>query len=252
VYLWKYWRETRLIFIVSLMAIALLFVLVASEVAFQGGPPPNLLASVFAILLPIQIFPIGFVAWLLGSYGVGRDLGEKSGSYLFTRPASRGSFVWRDWGYGAAQLLVIVAFLNIVIGYQVYRVMVSSGDALHGSLLLANGPIKLAFLVALEFVSAFLVAALVFSITYFSTVIVKHSRGVMLAAGGLLGYVILQAIVKHYLPNVELPHLIPDVFQAGPEGVSFTNHLGLWLAARAAVILLFPFAAQMFIEKTDL
>jgi ABC-type transport system involved in multi-copper enzyme maturation permease subunit len=251
-YLWKHWRETRFIFIVSLMAIALLFVLVASEVAFQGGPPPNLLASVFAMLLPVQIFPTAFIAWLLGSYGVGRDLGEKSGSYLFTRPASRASFVWRDWGYGAAQLFIIVALLNIVIGFQVYRIMVSSGDALHGSLLLANGPIKLVFLAAIESVGAFLVAALVFGVTYFSTVIVKHSRGVMLAAGSLLGYVILQAIVKHYWPNVELPHLIPDVFQAGPEGVTFTNHLGLWLAIRAAVVLLFPFAAQMVLEKTDI
>jgi hypothetical protein len=254
-YLWKYWRETRIAFCVSLACIAILFVMVLREPAFtaNGGPPFSHLAGIFPVTLIIQAFPVAFIAWVLGSYGVGRDLGEKSGSYLFTRPATRTSFVWSDWGYGSLQLLTIVVLLNIVIGLQIYRVVLAVGDPLHGKLLLASGPVSLAVLVALNCVAAFLLATLIFGLSYFSTVLVKNSKGVMLAAGIVLGYFVLGAVLHHYWPSINFPSPIPPEFSESPSNLpQLTDHLGISLAIRAAVVLLFPFAAQLVLEKTDI
>jgi hypothetical protein len=253
-YLWKYWRETRVAFCVSLACIAILFVMVLRESAFSnGGPPFNNLAGIFPVTLIIQAFPVAFLAWLYGSYGVGRDLGEKSGSYLFTRPASRRSFVWRDWGFGSLQLLAIVVALNIVIGIQIYKVVLAVGDPLHGKLFLASGPVSIAALVALNCVAAFLLATLFFGLSYFSTVLVKNSKGVMLAAGVVLGYFIFGAVIRHYWPSVILPSPIPPEFGESPSNLpQLADHLGLSWLIRAAAVLFFPFAAQIVLEKTDL
>ncbi len=184
---------------------------------------------------------------------MGRDLGEKSGSYIFTRPASRTSFVWRDWSYGTLELLAIVVLLNMVIGFQIYRILLSMGDPLRGRLLLASGPVSLAALVGLNCIAAFLLAALIFSLTYFSTVLVKHSKGLMLAVGIMLGYFILGAMLNHYWPSIGLPSPILSEFGASASNQpQLADHLGASLAIRAAVVLLFPFAAQLVLEKTDL
>jgi hypothetical protein len=254
-YLWKYWRETRIAFCVSLACIAILFVMVLGEPAFSstGSSGFDHFAGILPITLIVQAFPVAFVGWVLGSYGVGRDLGEKSGSYLFTRPATRASFVWRDWGYGSLQLLAIVVLLNIVIGFQIYRILLSMGDPLHGKLLLASGPVSLAALVGLNCIATFLLAALIFSLTYFSTVLVKHSKGSMLAVGITLGYFIFGAVLNHYWPSISLPS--PILSEFGPSSSNqpqLAHYLGASLAIRAAVVLLFPFAAQLVLEKADL
>jgi hypothetical protein len=254
-YLWKYWRESRIAFCVSVACIVILFAMVLGEptLSTNGGPPFAMLTGIFAIALLIQAFPLAFVAWLFGSYGVGRDLGEKSGAYLFTRPATRRSFVWRDWSYGAAQLLIIVVLLNAVVGLQIYRILLAGGDPLHGKLLLASGPVSLVALVALNCVAAFLLAALVFGLSYFSTVLVKHGKGVMLAVGIMLGYFILGAVVNHYWPSITFPS--PILTEFGPSDAGqpqLADHLGAFVALRAAVALLFPFAAQLVLEKSDL
>ncbi len=254
-YLWKYWRETRIAFCASLACIAILFVMVLGEPAFSsnGNSPFRHLAGVFSIALIVQAFPVVFVAWVFGSYGAGRDLGEKSGSYLFTRPATRAFFVWRDWGYGSLQLLAIVVSLNIVVGIQIYKIVLAVGDPLHGKLFLASGPVSLAVLVGLNCVAAFLLAALVFGLSYFSTVLVKSSKGVMLAAGIMLGYFVLGAILNHYWPSINLPSPILSEFGPSTSDLpQFADHLGALVAIRAAVVLLFPFGAQLVLEKTDL
>jgi hypothetical protein len=254
-YLWKYWRETRIAFSVGLVGIAILFVLISKErnLVISGNPPFDQFARLFPATLFVQAVPVSFFAWLFGSAGVGRNLGDGSGSYLFTRPTNRGFYVWRDWSFGLGQLLALVVLVNVVVGFQLYRLMVAVGDPLHGRVALASGPVTPAFLVGLNCVVAFLFAALVFSLTYFSTILMKHSKGVMLAAGVLLGYIILKTVVNHYWPSVDLPPLIAAGF-FGPSSrlPTLANHLGAFLAARAGFILLFPIAAQLVLEKTDI
>ena len=260
-YLWKYWRESRIAFLASLIGVAVMLVLIYTGHSITIEPPPPFagISGVLPVALALEAVPIIFLAWSFGSFGVGRDLGEKSGSFLFSRPRSLAFFVWRDWGFGLAQLLVIVIGVNMVLGFEFYRLLVSLGDPYHGSFLLSGRPVPLAVIVALNCVGGFLLAALVFGLTYFSTVLVRNVKGVMLGAGVLLSYIVLKEVVSHYWPWISLPTIIPQEFAvshpsqtSGRAVISFVDNLGLFLTIRFAVILLFPLAAQFLLQKRDI
>ena len=55
--------------------------------------------QIYLLIAAGLTLPFAFLALKFGSFGVGRDLGEGSGSFLFSRPRSRAFFVWSDWGY---------------------------------------------------------------------------------------------------------------------------------------------------------
>jgi hypothetical protein len=253
-YLWKCWRDTRIVLVASLVCLGVLFLtIVSKDIAIDQHAPFERLSNILPFALTIQAFPISFVAWLLGSFGVGRDLGERSGSYIFTRPKSRAYFVWCDWCVGMAQLLPIAALLNLMLGVLLHRIIVAVGDPLHGSVLIAGRPVTLAFIVWLNFGAAYLLAGLVFSLTYFSTVIAKHAKGLIYGAGVLVGYIFLEMIVPHYWPGIHLPHLVLQEFVQSHLVVrGISSYLGVSAVIRAAIILVFPFAAQFVLQKIDL
>ncbi len=252
-YLWKCWRDTRVVLAASLLCIAALFVLGLRQNLVLDRGPFEFVPNIFPFLLSVQAFPLSFVAWLLGFFGVGRDLGERSGSYLFTRPRSRAYFVWCDWGVGMAVLLPIVAFLALLFGALLHRIILALGDPLHGSVMIAGSPVTLTFIVWLNFVAAFLLAGLVFSLTYFSTVVMKHAKGIIYGAGVLVGYIFLEQVVPHYWPGIHLPTLVLQEFSQSHHNVTgISNHLGVSVAVRAAIILLFPFATQFVLQKMDI
>lgn len=256
-YLWKCWRETRIIFGTTLFAIAIMFVL---NLRRQSVVDPlqsfDQLLTFLPMTLLLQAFPVSFIAWLFGSFGVGRDLGERSGSYLFSRPRSRAFFVWHDWGLGMAQLLLIVSLLNLVLGFRIHVLLISAGSRFHGSIVLSDRPVTLASVVCLNCAAAFLLAGLVFSLTYFSTVLVKHARGIILGAGSLLGYVILGQVARHYSAVIHLPSLIlpisPQFTVAHPIVTGITDHFASSMALRACIILFFPLAAQLALQNSDI
>jgi hypothetical protein len=132
-------------------------------------------------------------------------------------------------------------------------ILLIAGDPFHGRILLAGTPISLISLIALNCITDFLLMAMVFGLTYFSTVVVKHSRGLLLSVGILVGYLVLRAVMSHYF-SLSLPSLLaPEFAISGQRDVTgFADHLGLSLAVRTAVVLLFPVAAQMVLEKADL
>jgi hypothetical protein len=253
-YLWKCWRDTRVVLAASLLCIGALFVFIMKQhIVLDQHAPFEKFSTVLPFALTVQAFPISFVAWLLGSFGVGRDLGERSGSYVFTRPRSRSRFVWCDWGVGMAQLLPIVALLNLVLGVLLHRMIVAAGDPLNGSVLIASRPVTLTFVVWLNFGAAYLLAGLVFSLTYFATVFVKNAKGLIFAAGVLVGYVFLEQVVPHHWPRIHLPDLVLQAFiHSNREVTGFSNHLGLWVAIRAGIILIFPLATQFVLQRTDI
>jgi hypothetical protein len=238
----------------SLLCIGVLvvFILSGHMVPAPNHAPFENISDILPFALSVQAFPVSFVAWLLAMFGVGRDLGERSGSYLFTRPRRRAHFVWCDWSVGMAQLLPILALLNLVLGVLIHRIIVAAGDPLHGSVVIAGRPVTLAFIVWLNFAGAFLLAGLVFSLTYFCTVLVKHFKGLIYGAGVLVGYVFLEGIVPHYWPGIHLPNLVLQEFMRPNRVVAgFSNNLGVSVLIRAGIILLFPIAAQFVLQRTD-
>jgi hypothetical protein len=252
-YLWKYWRESRIAFSVALLVIIGAFLNTFRE-RIHSVPDVRQLSTLLALLLYFQMVPLGFLGWLMGSIGAGRDLGEKNGSFLFTRPRRRGYFVWSDWACGLAQLLPLVMLSNFVVWFQAHRLLLMTGDPLHGRIPLTNGTTaSLAVIVSLSCIIVFLLVALVFSLTYFSTVAFKHARGIIFAAGVLIAYPILAMRIKHYWPAIHMPDLFLQQFTfARGQVYSLTDHLGLSMAIRAGVVLLLPFAAQVVLEKTDI
>jgi hypothetical protein len=253
-YLWKCWRDTRIVLVASLICLGVLFLtIVSKDIVIDHHAPFERFSTVLPFALTVQAFPVSFVAWLLGSFGVGRDLGDRSGSYVFTRPRSRAYFVWCDWGVGMAQLLPIVALLNLVFGVLLHRLIVAVGDPLQGSVVIAGRPVTLAFIVWLNFSASFLLAGLVYSLTYFSTVLMKHAKGLIYAAGVLVGYLFLEQIAPHYWPGIHLPHLVLQEFVQSHLVVrGISSYLGVSAVIRAAIILVFPFAAQFVLQKIDL
>jgi hypothetical protein len=193
----------------------------------------------------------------MGSFGAGRNLGEMGGSYLFSRPRGRGYFVWRDWGLGMAQLLLVITVLNLALGFQINHWMVSAGERFHGSLVLSGRPATVATVVCLNSVAGFLFAGLVFSLTYFSTIVLKSTRGIILGAGALLGYVALNIAIGTFWPSMHLPNLLiairPQyIGSLPPETGPADTPLALSAATRFVILLVFPIAAQILLQKRDI
>jgi hypothetical protein len=263
-YLWKYWRESRVVFGVSMLCVVLFAWLVFKGVWHIGNDPSHFdrpdqgtIAKVLMISLYLQVPVSAFLAWVMGSFGVGRDLGEGSGSYLLTRPRPRRWFLWHDWGFGFLQLVWAIALVNLLIGYLVHRLIGAGGNPFGGSVMLRDmaSPVSVVEIIGLNCLIIVVFAGLIFGITYFSTIAMKQARGVMLGAGIILGYLILGAVVHHYWPAIELPNLVMRAFQTSPvshEPVSLSNQLGLSLVIRAAVMMLFPVAAQLILERSDI
>jgi len=123
-YLWKYWRESRIALAVGMVLVGLLLLGVCVH---HVGPPlhgrfreqlnPD---QIYLVVTSFLTLPLGFLALGFGSFGVGRDLGEGSGSFVLSRPRARASFVWSDWGFGMAQLLLIILAANLVVAWAAH------------------------------------------------------------------------------------------------------------------------------------
>jgi hypothetical protein len=262
-YLWKYWRESRGVLIfagVLLILLAVLIVQAEIKIAHPGRVHFNTedfpqFGGFFVAALYVQSAVLAFVAWLMGGVGVGRNLGDECGSYLLTRPRPRSWFLWHDWLYGMAEIAVIIAATNLLIWQLGHYIMMQFHDPLHGRVAFhgGGGEYPLSLLMGLIFVCVLIFCGLVFSVTYFSTIVVKHARGVVLGAGLLAGYVALGMVVKHYWPSVELPHMIPTPFAFDSHHLQgLSDSFGLSIAAHALVVLAFPVVAQLVLERADI
>jgi hypothetical protein len=90
-YLWKYWRESRIVFSVALLVIIGAFLNTFRE-RFQSVPDVRQLPMFLAVLLYFQMVPLSFLGWLMGSIGAGRDLGEKT-AHSFSPDQERGDIL---------------------------------------------------------------------------------------------------------------------------------------------------------------
>ena len=261
-YLWKYWRESRTALIFAAVLLSLLTVLVvqaeikmnhATGLHFKVEDFPQF-GGFFVAALYTQAGVLAFIAWLMGGVGVGRNLGEDCGSYLLTRPRRRSWFLWHDWAYGMAELAVIVAATNLVIWQLAHYLMMRFHDPLHGRIAFhgGGGEYLLSALMGLIFLCVLLFCGLVFSVTYFSTIVLKHARGVVLGAGLLAGYLALGMVVKHYWPWVEWPHMVPQPFDLGHHDIhGLSSSFAFSIVAHTVAMLVFPAAAQLILDHSD-
>jgi len=248
-YLWKYWRESRITFAVALLLVALMLwaVLKISLGAAQHDGQDSNPAQIYMIMDGILMLPLAFLGLRYGSFGVGRDLGEGCGSFVFSRPGSRAFFVWSDWGFGMAQLLLIVVAANSVLLLAIHRTAPGSG-----SILVSGVPVSLFSVFCLHCTAGLLLCGLMFGLTYFSSVLLK-SRGVMLSIGFLMAYLVAKSVVSHYWRDVTLPNLSLTEFSVSPSiDGAFAKNLGLIIALRAGIALLFPVAAQLLLQQRDI
>ncbi len=264
-YLWKYWRESRIAFLAALLLVGMVIAVAlsghghmtvtvngaGSNAGLQRGGAEDQLRQMTPLLLIffyLQIAPLGFFAWLVGSFGVGRDLGEGAGSFLFTRPRKRAAFVWSDWGCGMVEVVVICLLANLSIWIMLHRMMLAVGDPLDGRIVLGPTPVPLLAAMSMSTAGGILIAGLIFSVTYASTVIVRHARGVILSIGLFVGYLVVGAIVHHFWDAIKFPDLTLHAFT--PYGL---NTDAAWeIAARIAVLFLFPLIAQFSLDRAEL
>jgi hypothetical protein len=255
-YLSKQWRESRIISILAALCLALLMALVIKAgFAFNGFHlrDNDFGASVlFVPLFYIEAVLVAFWGWLIASIGAGKNLGEGSGSFLFTRPRSRAWFLWNDWGYAMGQIAVIIVLANLMIGLLCAHILHLTHRTAAASFTPEGKPLSLALDMIFISVGALLFAGLIYGLTYFCTIVLKRSIGVMLGAGILVAYLILTVVVHHYYPTILLPHLIISLFQIQSHELTFTGHLALKIAVRAAVMLAFPIAAQLILDRSEI
>jgi hypothetical protein len=124
-----------------------------------------------------------------------------------------------------------------------------------GQILMHNGPgyTSVVQCLSLNAASIFLFCGLVFGVVYLSTIVLKNALGIIVGAGVLAGYVIVSALLDHYT-GIKLPDLLLRVvMQYRGDGIpSAVNFLGISMAIRAGLLLLFPIAAQLVLERSDI
>jgi hypothetical protein len=256
-YLSKQWRESRYITAIAVLGLVLLLYGVI-KASLQIDPAHLSLSQnggdytvIFAPIFYIEAALLGFWGWLIASIGAGKNLGEDSGSFLFTRPRSRAWFLWNDWGFALAQIASIILLTNLMVGLLIARLL--KMESALGRMHLANGyALQLSGSLLLVGAGALLFGGLVYSVTYFSTIVLKRAIGVMLGAGILVGYVILDGLLRHYY-SIHLPSLIPNLFRFEHQTpIALADHLGISLVSRTIVMLLFPLAAQFILERSEI
>jgi hypothetical protein len=257
-YLSKQWRESRIISIIAILTLAIMLMLVVKgNIAINSVGSPqdshNGFSMVFIPIFYLEAIVIAFWGWLAAGIGVGKNLGDDSGSFLFTRPRRRAWFVWNDWGYAMAQIAIIIVAANLMLGFllgRIFAIMHSPGAV---QLTPESAPIPLSILMTLISIGVLLFAGLIYGFTYLCTILIKRTSGVMLGAGVLFAYAVIRGLLGYYYPSFRLPDLIPNLFAINRHSFSgLSDHLGLSLAIRAAVVLALPVATQAILDRSEI
>jgi hypothetical protein len=257
-YLSKQWRESRNISIIGLLGlIVLLFATLKAKVQIDSahgfGNEPGAFALMFVALFYIESVFVAFWGWLEASIGVGVNLGEGSGSFLLTRPRRRAWFLWSDWGFSVIQIAAITLLANLIVGLLLEHIRTLMHITGGVRFVPDGNEVSVFSLLLLISICVWLFSGLVYSVTYFSTILMKRLGGVILGAGILVGYSGARALIGHYYPSIQLPNPIPNLFKFHDRRFyGFSDHIGLSLAIRAAVMLAFPVAAQIILDRSEI
>ena len=261
--LWKCWRDLRLFLWIGLGWLGL----VASVVVYAhlrgaveghiaaSGHASRLVEEFIGPLIFVQMVFV-FLAWSMGTVGIGRDLGHGAGSWMLTRPTPRGHFVWTEWASGLTVLAGLVALTELLLWMgmrlHLFHFVIESPNPDAGPLLVALAfPFGLATKASL---CVFLFLALIFSITHCGTVSLRHStRGLLFCLGILVAYTILAAVIRHdgpaWMPR--LPHLFLEPSVHGDSALAYRPGLTTSILERLAVLPFFPLIAHVFLGRAE-
>jgi hypothetical protein len=142
------------------------------EMTFWGMAPAKDYGEYFAVLAAV----------ILGIMSVGRELSAGTMPFLLTRPCRRSSFVLADWLIGLSTVVIIPGLMVLV--------MIPCLVAAH-----AAGPGN-AFT---TLPGAWAVAAAVYGLTYFCTLLAGHSaKGLILSVAAILTYLWLPTALNEW------------------------------------------------------
>lgn len=257
-YLLKQWRESRIISILAILGLALLLAMAVKgwfaidTVNFDNRNYHGDFGPAFVPLFYVEAVLVAFWGWLAAGIGTGKNLGEGSGSFLLTRPRRRAWFLWNDWGYAMAQIAAIIVLANLMIGLLLAHILHLMRLPTAVPLTETGDPVSLAVILVVISIGVLLFAGLIYGLTYFSTIILQRTSGVMLGAGIIVAYLILGGLIHHYYSTVHLPNLIVGLFQVESHHLTFASHLAAKMIVRAAVVMAFPIAAQLILDRSEI
>ncbi len=230
-YAWKCWRDTRWFFVVFLGIAALPMPLTAF--ASHGGT-----AILDAGSLAFQnsfVMLVSAVAYALATICAIQEFTDKTAHFLFTKPRSRGYFVWVSWAVGFTELLIFAA-VNLLVGWRVLaHYGVSAFTNATGQSWSAVSP--------RNFAEGAVYACFAYALTFALAAILRNGLWGLGASLGLMAGMIGVAAGIQMRWKIDLP-LPPQ--QIGHLPLAFSECIWLTLA------LLFIFAAQMVIERVEI
>ena len=262
--LWKCWRDLRITFFVGLGWLALLAVgalwnlLRGAGISHTVVATPDQAFKVVVVYFSIQTFFFTILALSMGTFGVGRDLGNGAGSFLLTRPIPRAYFVWTEWFSGllALSALLLLSILGLWLAIRchafgaVYFTHSGEPPTPH-TWTLASLPTGAA---AIDVLCAFLFVALVFALTHLGTVVFRHSTaGLLFCLSFLLAWLITTAILHHEAPwlAARIPDLLLRPFGSDLDHMRLIPHAAASILERLAILPLFPLLAHFFLRRAE-
>jgi hypothetical protein len=225
-YLWKCWRDTRMLFIIAI-GVALIVmptsVLVLGTGLITDSGPMAVTSALFLVT--------SLMALAVGALGANEQFGNKTVQFLFTKPRTRAYLVWVNWAVGCAELL-LVALINLLIGWLVLarygKSLVSIGlrDLFHGH----------------DILGELIYCLLLYCLTYGLTAVLRNGLHGLGASLITISFLQAAAIVMRARWQVHAP--IP------PEPIATLSPLlskALWMLLG----LLFVVAAQFVVERAE-
>jgi len=248
-YLWKCWRDVRGFFFVGIAYLVILLVLAIRHHSVDANNI-SLLWVLWGFTI-VHAALLCVLAWGMGSLGVGGEIGKGVGAYLLTRPRQRKLFLWQEWLISMALLstlliLAVCIFLAEIrlhyFGFGYQTTAMPASDVFHLKYIMLAG------------ICGLLLVALVYSMTYFFTMITRSSsRGLIFAIGTITAYLFMKMEINEYAPHLSshIPDLVLVPFIGHASATTLHEGLFVSILLRLTVILLFPLAAQFVLERAE-
>jgi ABC-type transport system involved in multi-copper enzyme maturation permease subunit len=248
-YNWKCWRESRnrvITFLILLVSTGVMFAwLAGTQPRGSGHGAPRMTAADLwrGSLLTLGFMIVGFAGLGLGASGVGEEFEQGTVEFLLTRPRRRRYFVWTAWATGAAALFIMVA-LDVLGSFATFVYVTESPSNWRMPVMI---------------VPLFVPGAVVYSLTYFMTALLKNGRAGLSTSLGLFVLYCLLPVALNLPWVVDFLHRRIDL----PTPVDVLAGASKWATIPGAhfplvttlgwclVALAFPLAAQFFFERAE-